>query len=254
MLRVRAELAHSDLEAIGADAIRQALLEQSLDQVPAIRTININRILARRGALDSYRRTRRPPPAAGICPMWPRQRRNWTALISSRDWSSKTAPDRGPQRPLVAWRSGGFLAFFVAGHIANDHNLAGCALPAVGLPAYAQFDNDMIFQGTPRYPEALGRVIRLCLSVRVPAGDGLPGDDRELQRLVANPGVVALRTRRPGAVAAAFESACGGIEQTPTSTDGNGSRPTGFSGELGVGPEEAAAWLVDFPEAKQWQQ
>ena len=38
---------------------------------------------------------------------------------------------------------------------------------AVGLPAYAQFDNDMIFHGTPRYPDALGRVIRLCLSLDV---------------------------------------------------------------------------------------
>src|SRR5207253_11201764 len=37
----------------------------------------------------------------------------------------------------------------------------------VGLPAYAQFDNDMIFQGTHRYPDALGRVIRVCLSLGV---------------------------------------------------------------------------------------
>src|SRR5262249_10867545 len=38
---------------------------------------------------------------------------------------------------------------------------------AVGLPAYAQFDNDPTFQGTHRYPDALGRVIRLCLSLGV---------------------------------------------------------------------------------------
>jgi hypothetical protein len=37
----------------------------------------------------------------------------------------------------------------------------------VGLPGYAQFDNDMIFQGTHRYPDALGRVIRLGLSLGV---------------------------------------------------------------------------------------
>jgi hypothetical protein len=35
------------------------------------------------------------------------------------------------------------------------------------LPGYPQFDNDMIFQGTHRYPDALGRVIRLCLSLEV---------------------------------------------------------------------------------------
>ncbi len=38
---------------------------------------------------------------------------------------------------------------------------------AVGLPAYAQFDNDPIFHGTHRYPDALGLVIRLCLSLKV---------------------------------------------------------------------------------------
>ncbi len=35
------------------------------------------------------------------------------------------------------------------------------------MPDYAQFDNDMIFQGTHRYADALGRVIRLCLSLAV---------------------------------------------------------------------------------------
>jgi hypothetical protein len=38
---------------------------------------------------------------------------------------------------------------------------------AAGLPGYAQFDNDMIFHGTHRYPDALGRVLRLCLSLGV---------------------------------------------------------------------------------------
>jgi hypothetical protein len=36
----------------------------------------------------------------------------------------------------------------------------------VGLPRYAQFDNET-FQGTHRYPDALGRVIRACLSLGV---------------------------------------------------------------------------------------
>jgi hypothetical protein len=37
----------------------------------------------------------------------------------------------------------------------------------IGLPSYAQFDNDLIFQGTHRYPDALGRVLRVCLSLAV---------------------------------------------------------------------------------------
>jgi hypothetical protein len=36
-----------------------------------------------------------------------------------------------------------------------------------GLPAYAQFDNDTIFQGTHRWQDALGRVIRTCLHLGV---------------------------------------------------------------------------------------
>jgi transposase-like protein len=49
VLKVQAELAHSDLGAIGADAIRQVLLERNRARVPAVRTIH--RIRARRGAL-----------------------------------------------------------------------------------------------------------------------------------------------------------------------------------------------------------
>jgi hypothetical protein len=35
------------------------------------------------------------------------------------------------------------------------------------LSAYAQFDNDTIFQGTHAHPDAIGRVSRLCLSLKV---------------------------------------------------------------------------------------
>ena len=36
-----------------------------------------------------------------------------------------------------------------------------------GLPDYAQFDNDSIFQGNRMYRDAFGRVIRLCLQLGV---------------------------------------------------------------------------------------
>jgi hypothetical protein len=38
---------------------------------------------------------------------------------------------------------------------------------AFGLPGYAQFDNDTIFQGTHAHPDVIGRVSRLCLSLDV---------------------------------------------------------------------------------------
>ena len=50
ILKTRGELAHGDLGAIGADPIREALCAQGITEVPSVRTIN--RILARRGALD----------------------------------------------------------------------------------------------------------------------------------------------------------------------------------------------------------
>src|SRR5438046_5739664 len=40
VLQTRRNLAHSDLGAIGADAIRQALVEQGVATVPSARTIN----------------------------------------------------------------------------------------------------------------------------------------------------------------------------------------------------------------------
>src|SRR5947209_11674701 len=63
VLTARRQLAQSDLGAVGAELIRQALLAQGVAAVPSVRTIN--RILARRGALDRRQRTRRPPPPTG---------------------------------------------------------------------------------------------------------------------------------------------------------------------------------------------
>ena len=37
----------------------------------------------------------------------------------------------------------------------------------VGLPRFAQFDNDVRFQGGHNHPDVMGRVIRLCLSLEV---------------------------------------------------------------------------------------
>jgi len=38
---------------------------------------------------------------------------------------------------------------------------------AVGLPGYAQFDNDAIFEGAQVHPDTIGRVTRTCLSLGV---------------------------------------------------------------------------------------
>ena len=37
----------------------------------------------------------------------------------------------------------------------------------VGLPRYAKFDNGTVFHGTHRWPDSLGRITRMCLSLKV---------------------------------------------------------------------------------------
>jgi hypothetical protein len=167
VLRSRSRLAHSDLGAIGADAIRRDLLGQGLPEVPSVRTIS--RILARRGALDGRRRTRRPPPPKG-----------WylpdvaaaAAELDSFDIVEGLVIKDGPQVEVLNGVSlhGGLVASWpVACPVTSKLTVAALLehWRGVGLPGYAQFDNDMIFQGTHRYPDALGRVIRLCLSLAV---------------------------------------------------------------------------------------
>ena len=72
---------------------------------------------------------------------------------------------------------------------------------AFGLPGYAQFDNDTIFQGPHAHPDVIGRVSRLCLSLGVvpvfvaAPRARLPGDDRELQRHLAGEGLGPVRAR-----------------------------------------------------------
>jgi putative transposase len=167
VLQARRELAQGDLGAIGAEPIRQALVEQGVAAVPSVRTIN--RILARRGALDGRPRTRRPPPPTG-----------WylpdvaaaKAELDSFDIVEGLVIKDGPAVEVlngvslhgglvVSWPTGSPVTAALTVTSLTEH------WREVGLPGYAQFDNDMIFQGTHRYPDALGRIIRLCLSLGV---------------------------------------------------------------------------------------
>jgi len=167
VLKVRGELAHGDLGAIGAGAIRQALVEQGVAHVPSLRTIN--RILARRGALDGRKRTRRPPPPRG----WYLPDVAATqAELDSFDIVEGLVIQDGPQIEVLNGVSlhGGLVASWpTRSPVTADMTLKALTehWRRVGLPGYAQFDNDMIFQGTHRYPDALGRIIRLCLGLGV---------------------------------------------------------------------------------------
>jgi len=167
VLKARRDLAQSDLGAIGAGPIRQLLVEQGVAEVPSLRTIN--RILARRGALDARPRTRRPPPPRG-----------WylpdvaaaKAELDSFDIVEGLVIKDGPEVEVlngVSLHGGLVVSWPTVSPVTAAMTVASLTehWRAVGLPGYAQFDNDMIFQGTHRYPDALGRIIRLCLSLGV---------------------------------------------------------------------------------------
>ena len=167
VLQTRRDLALGDLGDIGAAAIHQALLEQKVAKVPSVRTIN--RILARRGALDGRKRTRRPPPPTG-----------WylpdvaaaKAELDSIDIVEGLVIKDGPQVEVlngVSLHGGLVVSWPIASPVTAEMTVKSLIehWRDVGLPGYAQFDNDMIFHGTYRYPDALGRVIRLCLSLGV---------------------------------------------------------------------------------------
>lgn len=167
VMQARRDLAQGDLGAVGADVIRQHLLDQRVASVPSIRTIN--RILGRRGALDGRHRTRRPaPPRGWYLPDLAAAR----AELDSFDVVEGLVIKDGPEVEVLNGVSmhGGLVASWPTA-VAVTAVFTVESLTAhgreVGLPRYAQFDNAMIFQGTHRYPDALGRVIRLCLSLDV---------------------------------------------------------------------------------------
>jgi putative transposase len=168
VLRLRRQLRKdSDLGAYGAEAIQQALQEQGLTDIPSVRTIN--RILQRRGALDGRQRVRRPPPPRG---WYLPDLAKAGAELDSFDVVEGLVIKDGPQVEVlngVSLHGGLAVSWPVVAPVTAKMVVASLLehWREVGLPAYAQFDNDMIFQGTHRYPDALGRVIRACLGLGV---------------------------------------------------------------------------------------
>ena len=147
VLRLRRELKdQSDLGEFGAQAIHRALLDRARPSPPGVRTIG--RILERRGALDGRRRVRRVPPPRG----WylPAVAPGDVELDSFDVITDLQLPDGTDLEVLTgtalhsglvgAWPSGPLTArAIVTTLIAHWRD--------VGLPGYAQFDNDNRFQG-----------------------------------------------------------------------------------------------------------
>jgi len=156
----------SALGEYGAATIRWELQRRRVRPLPSLRTIG--RILERRGALDGRRRVRRPAPPRGWYLSEVAARR---AELDSFDIVEGLVIRGGTNVEVLNGISlhGGLPASWPKGTIT-----AKIVVKALlehwrrhGLPAYVQFDNDTVFQGAHHHPDAIGRVTRLCLSLKV---------------------------------------------------------------------------------------
>lgn len=159
-------LKHSALGEHGAAAIGRELEAQGVRPRPSLRTLG--RILERNGALDGRRRPRRPaPPPGWYLPGLARRR----AELDSCDFIEDLAI--AGVCPVAVFNAislrGGLAQSWVAKWM-NAEIVGDCLVAhwrAHGLPRYAQFDNDMRFQGPHSRAGVLSRVTRLCLSLGV---------------------------------------------------------------------------------------
>jgi len=168
ILSVRRSLRDTSvLGEYGADAIGLTLAQDSSpEQLPSRSTIY--RVLERHGALDGAHRQRRPaPPKGWYLPAVAHAQ----AELDSFDFIEDLKIAGGP---LVSVLTATSLHGALADAWMMEHPSAKAALDALterwqrdGLPTYAQFDNDTIFQGAHQYANTVGRISRLCLALQV---------------------------------------------------------------------------------------
>ena len=156
----------SPLGEYGAIAIRKEMPVRGIDSPPSIRTIG--RILERRGVLDVRKRIRRmPPPRGWYLPDLAAEK----VELDSFDTIEGLAIRGGAHLTILTGISlhGGLVAAWPARSVSAKTTLDALVehWREVGRPGYAQFDNDNRFAGPRQYRDAIGRVIRVCLSLRV---------------------------------------------------------------------------------------
>ena len=155
----------SILGEYGAQAI-QVALQAEMAAGPALATIN--RVLSRHGLQDAARRIRRPaPPRGWYLPEVAAGR----AEVDCFDFIEDLKIAEGPLVNMLTAKSlhGALTDAWVLTQLSAKTTLS-CLLARWqhdGLPAYAQFDNDTVFQGAHQFPDAVGRVSRLCLALGV---------------------------------------------------------------------------------------
>lgn len=169
ILELRRQLREdSALGEYGAAAIRHELLAR-LDlpwPVPSLRTVG--RILERRGALDGRGRIRHPAPPRG---WYLPDVRVGEAELDSFDVIEGLKIASGPLVDVLTGISlhGGLVAAWPSETISGPRVVEALVehWAGVGLPGYAQFDNDTRFHGSHAHRDQPGPVTRLCLSLGV---------------------------------------------------------------------------------------
>jgi hypothetical protein len=155
---------HSVLGEYGLDAIATALRDEAW---PTPSRATIYRVLERHGMFDAVHRERRPAPPKG---WYLPDLANGHAELDSFDFIEDLKIADGP---LVSVLTGTSVHGALADAWVMPQRNAQRTVEALlgrwrefGLPDYAQFDNDTVFQGAHQFPDALGRVIRLCLALK----------------------------------------------------------------------------------------
>jgi transposase len=167
ILALRSKLkSHSVLGQHGARAIHEALLEKHARGVPSVRTIG--RILERHGAVDGRRRVRRcPPPKGWYLPELAARKADVDSFDTVTDLSIKGGGIVTTLNGISL--HGGLTASWpearVSSKTVEKHLLSHWR--QFGLPGYAKFDNDVIFQGPHQWADSFGRITRLCLQLDV---------------------------------------------------------------------------------------
>ena len=164
---LRLELRKSVLGEFGAKAIAAAL-EAEMDRRPAEATIN--RALSRLGLQDGVRRMRQPaPPKGWYLPAVLAGRAELDCFDFIEDL--KIADADGPLVDVLTAKS--LHGSLTDAWVLKPKSAKG-TIPCLlerwqrdGLPTYAQFDNDNVFQGAHQVANVVGAISRLCLQLKV---------------------------------------------------------------------------------------
>lgn len=166
IVQVRQKLRESSvLGEYGARAI-EAELGVQRSVAPSLATIN--RVLARHGVLDAIRRARRPaPPRGWYLPAVSAGQ----AELDSFDWIEDLKIAGGPLVQVLTgvalWASQVDAWPEPSRHTETVLSRLTGRWQQLGLPHYAQFDNEAVFQGAHHVADTVGQVSRLCLALGI---------------------------------------------------------------------------------------